>query len=271
MTKTDANAATLVLPGPASPNGEQPRTAVRRIAICGTAPSTRNQVPFHEPGFEFWSLNDAWKVFPVRPGMAWFELHTREWFTGPNRPPDHLAWLQAQTIPIYMWEHYPDIPASVPYPIDQMCKLFPGATARWTLGPQGPQIQPQEGYLTSTIAYMAALAISQLQPGDELWFWGVDLAADTEYFRQRPGFEYLCGVAQGRGIKILLPSACPILKGPFYGRDDPRDAADDAARQMLEMVWQRTVQQKRAKEMESLVLQGRMQALEEMRAQWPSR
>lgn len=517
-------------------------SAARRIAICGTAPSTRDKIPFGEPEFEFWSLNDAWKVFPIlegevngRPRMVWFETHPREWFTGPNRPPDHLEWLRACKIPIYMWEHFEDIPSSIAYPFEEMCKKFPGATARWELGPDGkPMLTRQHGYLTSTIAYMVALAITELQPGEELWFWGVDLAADTEYClapetrvltadlrwvpisdvqigqdligfdeepvpqekrngdvcsyrqwrratvtnadrltrpcsrihlangetlvasnehrwltsnsdcafkwlpttrlrtpqhhhgythlvkafetwsqntsweagylaaaldgegsiaqrdrkschgmrmeisfaqrdnpmrdavfaiarelgfgfrggddatgcgkfsikggkaetlrclgtvrpprllaqfnpdclgvihqpervavtqvepvgereviglgtttgtffaegyashnsRQRPGLEYLLGYAEAKGIRVALPSACPVLKGPFYGREDPRDAAADTVRQKIEMLWQRDVQTKRKAEGQNLMLQGRLQAWEELRAEWPSR
>ncbi len=251
----------------------KPDVAVRRIAILGTAPSTRDQAPFHDPTFlgEFWSLNDAWQVFPVKEGWTWFDLHPREWYTGPNRPPNHLEWLRQSKVPIYMWQTFPDIPASIPYPFDEMCRLFPGATARWSQGPQGAKLEKDRGYLTSSIAEMLALAISQMKAGDEIWLWGVDLAADTEYFRQRSGTEYLLGVAQGRGIKIVLPDACPLLKGPFYGRSDAQDAADEKARQFLEMLWQRTLQEKHKKEAEVLFLKGKSQAFEEMRAKWPSR
>jgi len=241
-------------------------------------------VPFHEPDFEFWSLNDAYHIFPIQQGqvnghprMVWFETHPREWFTGPNRPPGHLEWLQKCPIPIYMWEHQPDIPNSVPYPLEEMCTLFRGATARWdrvvdpATGQLVPKLSRQHGYLTSSIAYMMALAISQLRDGDELWCWGVDLAAETEYLRQRPCVEYLLGYAEGKGIRVALPSACPVLQGAFYGRDDPRDQIHQTVRQKMEMLWQRTAMEKRQTEQRAVWLAGKANAYEEMRAQWPER
>ena len=257
------------------------RAGARRIAICGTAPSTREHVPWKEPEFEFWCLNDSWKIFPIQEGLisgkprqVWFETHPRDWFTGPNRPPEHLEWLRACPVPIYMWEHYEDIPNSRPYPLKEMLEMFPGASARWDLANENgklvPRLSRQHGYLTSTIAYMAALAISELGPGDELWFWGVDLAAETEYLRQRPCFEYLLGYAEAKGIKVALPSACPVLQGPAYGRDDPNDRVVEMVRQRLEMMWQRANMEKRQTETRAVFLQGKANAYEEMRAQWPS-
>lgn len=288
-----ATLETLAAPGESAGNGQvdaatgpvpsQPVTRqTRRIAICGTAPSTRNQIPWSEADFEFWSLNDAWKIFPIQEGlvngqprMVWFELHPREWYTGPNRPADHLDWLRRCPIPIYMWDVQPDIPSSRRYPIDEMCRLFPGASGRWDLVAENGQLKPrltrQHGYLTSGIAYMVALAIFQMQPDDELWFWGVDLAAQTEYERQRPNLEYLLGYAEAKGIKVALPSACPVLQGPAYGRDDPNDRAADTARQKIEMLWQRDIQEKHKREAEMIFIKGKLQAWEELRAQWPSR
>ena len=264
------------------PNGQPPPGRVtRRIAICGTAPSTRTQIPWNEKDFEFWALNDAHKLFPIQEGtvnghprMIWFETHPREWFTGTNRPADHLAWLQKCPVPIYMWQHYDDIPNSIAFPLEQLRQMFPGATKRWELvtGPNGqvvPKLVKQEGYFTSTIAYMVAMAIAELQAGDELWFWGVDLAAPTEYFRQRPCLEYMLGYAQAKGIKVALPAACPILKGPFYGSVDPTDQIADAVRQKLEMKWQKAVTEKRQAEGRLVFLQGKTQAYEEMKAEFP--
>ena len=69
-------------------------------------------------------------------------------------------------------------------------------------------------YLTSSVAYMLALAIHK--NASHIGIWGVEMNED-QYFHQRPNFEYLIGFAKGKGIKVTIPDACPLLKAPLYG------------------------------------------------------
>jgi hypothetical protein len=71
-------------------------------------------------------------------------------------------------------------------------------------------------YLTSSVAYAIALAIHER--AEEIGLWGVDMAVGTEYQTQRPGCEWLIGLAMGRGIRITLPDGCNLLSGELYGR-----------------------------------------------------
>src|SRR5690606_26486051 len=61
---------------------------------------------------------------------------------------------------------------------------------------------------TSTASYMIALAI--LEGVDTLGVWGVHLTEKSAYARQRPGVEYLLGVARQRGIEVRLPPRSPL-------------------------------------------------------------
>ena len=69
-------------------------------------------------------------------------------------------------------------------------------------------------YLTSTAAYALALAITE--GVDEIKLYGVHGATELEYIQQRPCIEWLLGLAQGRGIKVVVPDISPILHGERY-------------------------------------------------------
>ena len=48
------------------------------------------------------------------------------------------------------------------------------------------------------------------------------MAMETEYATQRPSCEYLLGMAEGRGIEIVIPDSSEILKSSFlYGVEEP--------------------------------------------------
>ena len=55
-----------------------------------------------------------------------------------------------------------------------------------------------------------------LREADEIGLWGVDMKAEDEYAYQRPNIEYWLGIAEGKGIKVHIPEASPILK--FQGK-----------------------------------------------------
>jgi hypothetical protein len=249
-------------------------TAVTRIAILGTAPSTRGDVPWGAP-MSFWGLNDAHKIPGFGDGCnTWFELHTREWFTSATRPPDHLAWMQSYKGRIFMWETHPDIPGSVRYPFEQVCDTFTGCSALMNVLHQGAQKQinfkKPKGYVTSSIAEMMAVALLEMKEGDEMYMWGVDLAADTEYFKQRSCVEYLGGYAQGKGIKLFVPEACPLFRGAFYGRPGGEGERAEFA-QLLESTYYQRVNAKRVIETSLVEAQGGLKLLEELKARYPSR
>jgi hypothetical protein len=56
-------------------------------------------------------------------------------------------------------------------------------------------------YFTSTVDYAIALAIYGAY--DEIHLWGVNMELGGEYYYQKPGVDFWCGVAIGKGIKIV--------------------------------------------------------------------
>lgn len=171
---------------------------MRRVAIVGFALSSRDKAPFTDPDVEIWGVNELYKAVPRIDVL--FELHDRFWLTQKERNPDHLKWLQESTIPVYMLDHYEDIPKSIKFPIEPIVKEF-------------------GTYFTNSISYLIALAV--YLRFDEIGIYGVDMATDSEYGTQRPSVEYFIGVAKGRGINVILPAECDLCKSMFmYGYHD---------------------------------------------------
>lgn len=80
------------------------------------------------------------------------------------------------------------------------------------------EVWPRRGikpFFISSIDYMIALAIYEQYERIELY--GVELREQTEWERQRAGATYWVGVAQGRGIDVLIPKKSVLMSAPLYG------------------------------------------------------
>ena len=167
----------------------------RIVAICGTAGSSRAEIMAQPAEVELWGLNLSYLWMPR--WDRWFELHDPTIYTGVFSEA-HRAWLRAADVPVYMQQRHEDIPSSVAFPADAVTEA--GA------------LRP---YLTSSIAYMLALAVHE--GVDEIRLLGANMATGSEYAYQRAACEYWIGVAEARGIRVYLPANCPLTKGPRYG------------------------------------------------------
>lgn len=168
----------------------------KKVAIVGFAESTRHLAPYGDDSVEIWAMNQLYRHIPR--ATRWWEMHRREDFLADQVPgTDYLRWLQNCPIPIYMVQHFDDIPSSVSFPLDKAIGIF-------------------GDYFYSTISYMIALAI--MEEFEEIQIWGIDLSHDSEYEYQKPSAEYLLGVAKGLGIDIRIPPQSALLKGMYrYG------------------------------------------------------
>ena len=122
-----------------------------------------------------------------RPQETWF-------FDG------YKKFLEELECPLYMIEHIPRFPNSIPYPYKETKALY-----------------HKRAPYTSTFAWMISLAIQQ--PGlEELGLWGVDMAATEEYASQLAGGHYWLEKAEEKGIKITVPPESDLLRPyPEYG------------------------------------------------------
>jgi len=177
----------------------------RHVCILGTAP-TWKIAPFADPSVEIWALNDSW-VLNLPRADRWFDLHPlhKMHFRHPGkkvyasdvpagffvRPVGHLEWLRKQTIPVYVQDA-----AALGSP---NARTFPREDVMKALGP----------HFASSPAWMIGLAL--LEGVTDLHVYGIHLATEWEYQRQKPNMNFLLGVAAGRGIRLHLPKGCPLL------------------------------------------------------------
>lgn len=182
---------------PLAPSLGELRGGARKVAIVGSAESTRDLAPFDDRAWEIWGL--AWRNY--RRVDRLFDIHDRVlWPT--YAPPGYLTRLAECGVPVYLAASHPDVPDALVYPREAIHAALGGVADFWT----------------SSIAYMLALAIHEAEPGDAISIYGVDMALSDEYAYQRPACEYLIGLARGRGVSVEIPERSTLCRANFvYG------------------------------------------------------
>lgn len=174
----------------------------RKVALIGSVKETLRYAPFADPSWEVWAHNSL----PPR-SIEWgrvdrvFDLHPPHVFQAKQKcgRRDYYGWLKSLTVPVYMQDRYPEIPASVRYPIERI-------RAEWPLVAFGSQT-----------AYMIALALSE--GVTHLGLYGIHYTAEPEREEQRMNAELWVGIAYGCGVHVVIPEGCPIARTPkdLYG------------------------------------------------------
>lgn len=173
------------------------------ISIVGLSPSTRHLVPADS---EIWAL--PWDAEYASRATKLFEMHDRGLLEHPDslRPKTYFDDLAQFEQPVYMHRHWPDIPASVAFPLSELEKtVFAGfPRARWS---------DQKDWYNSSPAYMMALAIHE---NKDFGLFGIDVLDESEFSYESPCLEYLIGLAVGRGLTVTIPEG-PTALGKFRG------------------------------------------------------
>lgn len=202
---------------------ETPR--VERAAIVGTA-ETWHQTPWNDPSLRIICLNDAWVMKPPR-ADEWYDLHPFDHFWTPDpkvkmeipdgmyaRPVGHVDRLKEMAVSIPVWmQTVPEgwSPNAHPFPFDALREKY-------------------GDYFASTPAWQA---LHLYERGcRELHVYGVHLQSQQEYVEQRPNFEMILGWLMGKGVKVVLPQGCPLLKHPWLYALQPRPQPKDKAQQI---------------------------------------
>lgn len=173
---------------------------LRKVACLGGAKSIK-YAPWADLSWELWSHASCRHLCKREPD-AYFDIHPKALWSDPKKKtwdPKYHHWLAVNRTPIYMQERYAEAPAAMKYPFATMVTEFP------------------RGYLTNTLAYMIALAL--MEGVTHLAIFGCDYHTGSEYGPQRGCAEYWLGVAEGRGVQVLLPPSCDLLNKPslLYG------------------------------------------------------
>ena len=168
---------------------------MKNIVLLGTAPASMQLAPFGNPDWEIWACS---------PGTAgaprfdkFFELHRWEpgqpWFSE-----GYVNFLQNFKGEVIMGGHEASVPGCKVIEWERLVKKF------------GPY------FFTSSLAWMAAMAIEE-KPA-KIAFYGVDMAATSEYEMQRAGCQYFSMLARSMGIEVGVPPESDLLRpAPLYG------------------------------------------------------
>lgn len=168
---------------------------MKNIVLLGTAPASMQLAPFHNPEWEIWACS------PGTYGMPridkFFELHRWEpgqtWFSE-----GYVAFLQRFPGEVIMGAGEPSVPN---------CKVIEWERLVKDWGPYN---------FTSSLAWMMAMAI-EAKP-EKIAFYGVDMAATSEYHDQRMGCQHFAVEARKRGIEVGVPPESDLLRPPpLYG------------------------------------------------------
>jgi hypothetical protein len=186
-------------------NAQRDPLKPEKVAILGTAPSSRLLAPFGDPSYTIWgsspgNMGDPGSnpsAFPRLPD-AWFEIHS------------NLLWPEYQSygIPYVKWLNEKSFPLmAIDKSLFPRAQLFPWRELVREFGPY---------FFTSTFAWMAAFALHQ--GAKEIGFFGVDMSSKDEYITQRPGGHYFITLAKQRGIKLNIPNESDLIQPPpLYG------------------------------------------------------
>lgn len=168
-----------------------------KIALIGTAPSSRMLAPFADPSWKIWSCSPGNQGILPRVDV-WFEIHGNLlWPEHKSYGEPYIEWLKKQPFPIYMQDSTL-VPNATPFPKDEMVAKF------------------GKDFFTSSFAWMMAMAMHQ--GASEIALFGIDMASRDEYILQRPGFFFFRYLAQQQGIKVWAPNESDIMQSPgLYG------------------------------------------------------
>ena len=167
----------------------------KNIVLMGTAPSSMNLAPFNNPEWEIWSCSPGTQLVPRTD--KFFELHrwepAQEWFS-----PAYMEFLAKYEGEVIMTAPNPAVPNCKVLEWERLVKKF---------GPYN---------FTSSLAWMCAMAIEE-EP-DKIAFYGVDMAATSEYHDQRMGLHAFAQIAAYMGIEVGCPPESDLLRPPpLYG------------------------------------------------------
>ncbi len=181
------------------------QVAPLKIALVGTAPSSRMLAPFNDKSWTIWACSPG-NMNTLPRFDAWFEIHSNLlWPEHESYGKPYIEWLKLQSCPVYMQERWPTpeggwadtktiVPNAQPIPWRDLIKEF------------------GEDFFTSSFAWMMAFAMTQ--GAKEIALYGIDMASREEYILQRPGFFYFRNEARRRSIKVSAPNESDIMQSP---------------------------------------------------------
>jgi len=183
----------------------------RKIALVGTT-NSGEAAPFDDQSWEIWGCSERFHY--VTRATRWFELHRLDGESGAwvNEWRERMhSWAKDVELIMFYPEH--DLGENVvQYPTDRITGRF------------------GTYFMTSSFAWMIALAIDELRPcgeeaiDGEIAIYGIDMEYDTEYREQRAGFRHFIDMARAWDIPVTRLADGGLIYDPVpypFWQDDP--------------------------------------------------
>lgn len=210
--------APVARPGRPLPPGTK---LTRKIAILGTHSASLIDTPWFDPSWELHAHATGHLWYKRRPDV-YYDLHPPAcWKRGGKKTALYPKWLAQNTVPIYMQQHYPEVPASIEYPKRRILAEF---------GSPRP-------YFTNHVAWIIALALTE--GVSTIGLFGINYSIETEYQIQRACCEYWIGRAAERGVQVIIPEESTLLREPLglYGYESHDEETGNRVPEYREKIW----------------------------------
>lgn len=176
-----------------------------KIAIVGTAPSSCELAPYEDKSWQIWSLGRNYQL--TKRFDLWFELHYLWLLKELCIAPEQLQHMKDCGSKLVMQAYEAEFPDATVYPKEEILRKYP------------------RRYFTSSIAWMMAYAMEQNPT--HIGLWGIDLCVNEEYNYQKGCAEYLIGMAEGKGIEVVIPKVSTLCRASYlYGFEEPAWLSD---------------------------------------------
>ena len=181
---------------------------------------------------EIWGCNRAYILqqdIPQNPDLTrlfFFDALERLEYYGHK---DFVKHLNDMAIPVVASKHYPQIPLSTEFPLQEVMEEFRLLLPHKEKLSLSELMRQGKPYFTSTVTYMMALAIYEGFERVLLHRMQV-FPQSVEYFEQKACMNFWCGIAIGRGIDFLISEDSHICTShpwepPLYGYIHPHQIA----------------------------------------------
>jgi len=177
---------------------------MKKLAIVGSHPDTRDNAPFDDPDYDIMVFNES-AMFPwCKRWDHLLQIHKPEVYQSTTKwvKNGHGEWLQKDHGERTIWMQNADkqVPNSKRYPLDEIVATIPGGQLR---------------FVGSSPSYALALAIYLGYKDVDLY--GMYMSSNSEYGYQIPNYLFWVGVAFGFGINLGINSGLQHFKEKLYG------------------------------------------------------
>lgn len=182
----------------------------KKLCILGTA-ETMKQAPFEDDSFEIWGMSSLTNNPECKRIDRAFEFHPRRYW---GQLPVLMRFEKVQC-PIYMQDHYDEVPTSVRYPYEEVREMF-------HLPVMGDHL-----YVTNSITWIILLGL--YEGYKDFALFGVHMSNDIEYGYQQPSCSWALGIIHGKMLAgepytLDLPKESSLLKARYeYGYEEPSE------------------------------------------------